>query len=344
MAKLPKIFIIGTGGTISAKIVKGIWKPGELTEENLLSMLPELKSMVRLETTTVFRMDSTNMQPEHWLTLAQIIYYKLDDVDGIVITHGTDTMQHSASAISFLIQNLNIPVVFTGCQILPSDMGSDARRNLLDAIRVAANADLAESVIVFNGKIFRGNRTKKFREIEFNGFNCVGMRPLGLIEGDLMLTGEQLKRGNKKPVLVNKIEPNVALLKIFPGFNPKTVEYLIDSGIKGIVLEGYGPGNTPTEKRSLIPAIKRATERGVPVVITTQCVLGPSWAYVYEVGTKALDAGAIPGYDMLSETALVKLMWTLGQTKDLDKIKKMMLKNYAGEITSGMKEPKKKRL
>jgi glutamyl-tRNA(Gln) amidotransferase subunit D len=138
--------------------------------------------------------------------------------------------------------------------------------------------------------------------------------------------------------LVNKLETDVALLKIYPGFNPEIIDHMIKTGTKGFIIEGYGAGNIPTERRSLTSTIKNATNSDIPIVITTQCSLGSSWVYLYDVGVKALEAGALPGYDTLSETALVKLMWVLGQTNELKKVKKMMLTNYAGEITPGMRK------
>ena len=339
-ARKPRVFVIGMGGTLAATTVKGTWKPGELTQAEILKFAPFLKKFFDIEETALFRIDSTNMQPENWLTLAQTLYYKLKSFDGIVVTHGTDTMSYTAAALSFLIQNLNMPIVFTGSQVIPTHIGSDANRNLVDAIRVASTANLAESVIVFNGQILRGNRAKKFRETDFDAFECVGMPPLGKIQQEIKLTGEQKKRSKIKPKLFNSLEPNVALIKLHPGYSPQRMEYLIDTGIKGIVLEGYGSGNIPTEKRNIAKTIKKATDQEIPVVITTQCALGSSWVYLYDVGLKALEAGAIPGHDLLSETALVKLMWVLGQTAKLDKVKKMMKTNYAGEITPGLNNPK----
>lgn len=338
----PKIFMVGVGGTLSAKLKNGTWVPGELTTEHVLKLVPDIKNFVEIESTNFLRIDSTNVQPENWVTLANMIYPKLSSADGIVVTHGTDTMHYTATAISFLIQGLNKPIIFTGSQSIPSNIGSDAKRNLIDAVRVASLADIAESVIVFNGTILRGNRSKKFREIDYDAFECVGMPPLGKVEGVIRLSGQQTKRKKRKPRLATKIETNVALVKVFPGLEPNYVENLLDVGVKGLVLEGYGSGNVPTLKRSLIPIIEKATSTGIPVVITTQCALGASWVYLYEVGQKALQAGAIPAHDMLSETALVKLMWVLGRTNNLVKVKEMMLKNYAGEITPGLKSPKDK--
>jgi len=338
MKEKPKIAVIGCGGTISAAYTSGgVWKPGEMTEVELLKYIPHLGQIASIQPMDLFRDDSSNMQPEHWATLAQSIYLKLNEADGIVVTHGTDTMHYTAAAISFMIQSLNKPIVFTGAQFTLSQIGSDGIRNMFDAVRVAAEANVTESIIVFNGKIIRGNRAKKFREVEFDAFGSIGMDPLGRVENSIILTGEQIKRGGGKPVLSNKLETNVSLLKIHPGFNPQLIETMIDYGVRGFVLEGYGAGNVPTGKRSVLPCIKRAVDSGIPVVITTQCTLGTSWVYLYDVGKKALDAGGIPGFDLLSETAVVKLMWVLGQTNNLKKVKKMMHKNYCGEITPEMR-------
>ena len=344
MKEKSKVFLIGCGGTISAKSRKNAWKPGELTESEILKEIPHLNRIAEIGAMDLFRVDSSNMQPENWATLAQTIFLKLEEYDGIVITHGTDTLHYSAAAMSFMIQDLNKPILFTGSQFALSQIGSDARRNLFDAVRVAAEADLAESAIVFNGKILRGNRSKKFREVEFDAFDSVGMGPLGIVENTIRLNGEQIKRSGKKPKLANGIEPNVYLIKLHPGFNPKIVETMINNGTKGFVLEGFGAGNVPTEERTVIPYIKRAVDSGIPVVITTQCTLGTSWVYLYDVGRKALEAGGIPSFDLLNEVALVKLMWVLKQTKDMKKIKEMMLKNYCGEITPEMRTIKQKPL
>lgn len=345
MKKKPKIFVVGVGGTIAATLSNGVWKAGELTQKDIIKTVPQLLRYFEIDKTDLFRLDSTNIQPENWLTLAQTIYYKLiNGYDGIVVTHGTDTMGYTAAVLSFLIQNLNIPIIFTGSQGLPSHIGTDARRNFVDAVRVAAWGDLAESSIVFSGKILRGNRAKKFREMDFDAFECVGMPPLGRVEQNIRFSGEQIKRKKRKPKLFNSIEPSVALVKLHPGYEPKRLEYLIDSGIKGIVIEGYGSGNIPTERRNLVKVIQKATDTNIPIVITTQCALGASWVYLYEVGAKALEAGAIPGQDILSETALVKLMWILGQTTKIDNVKTMMKTNYAGEITAGLNNPKDKAL
>jgi len=174
-----RILLIGTGGTITAKIVDGSWRPGSYTEKDLINFIPEIKNIARVKTIELFQTDSSNIQPYQWVKIARLVYNQMKNFDGIIITGGTDTMHYTASALSFMLQNLNIPVILTGAQIPPHKLGSDVRRNLLDSIRVVKETDIAEVVIVFNSKILRGNRAKKFRELEFEAFESVGMLPLG---------------------------------------------------------------------------------------------------------------------------------------------------------------------
>lgn len=336
------VFILGTGGTIASSINHGLRKP-EYTVKDFSKFVPEIeKAAVKGE--NIMNIDSSNMQPHHWKEIARSIYKRLPDYDGIVVTHGTDTISYTAAALSFMLQNLNKPVVLTGAQVPIWETNTDAKRNILNSISVAANADLAEVVVVFAGKIMRGNRTKKFREIEFDAFESVGMNPLGIIEHKINMSDEQTKRSNRKPRLDTKLESDVYLLKLYPGLNSKIIDRIFDLGYKGLIIEGYGAGNVSILENSLIPYIQEATNNKIPVVITTQCAIGASWCHIYETGGKALQAGAIPAYDMTSETALVKLMYVLGHTSKYDEIKRMMIKDMAGEITPGIAQTKRKKL
>ncbi|MFH1256888.1 MAG: asparaginase [Candidatus Diapherotrites archaeon] len=333
----PNIFVVGTGGAIAAKKVKGVWLFDEFTAKDILEIVPEVNDKMQITASSLFRTDSADIQPENWLTLAQMVYYKLPEVDGVVITHGTDTMHYTAIALSFLIQNLNVPIVLTGSQAIFDDVGSDAKRNLLDSLNVAAFADLAETVVVFNGKIIRGIRSKKVNASQFNGFRSLDCEKLGTVQQFIYLNGKQRKRNNKKPRLCNTLEPSVSLLRIHPGFDPEMIELLVEKGVKGIVLEGYGLGNVPTKKRGLNEAIRNAEGAGIPVVITSECELGRGWQKIYypEIGKRLENLNVIHGYGMLSETALIKLMWVLGQTSNMKKVEKLMHKNIAGE-TNGI--------
>jgi len=339
-----KVLIIGAGGTITAKMVKGSWRPGGFTGQDILEFVPEVKHLADITTIELYKIDSSDMQPSYWIEIAKTIYKNYKNYDGIVITHGTDTMHYTASALSFLLQNIPIPIVLTGSQVPPHKEGSDARRNLLDAVRIASQTDICEVTIVFNSKILRGNRAKKFREVEFEAFESVGMLPLGVIEHDINLIGKHIKKKREKIKFYDKLEEKVCILKITPGFDPRIIRKVIELGYKGLVIEGFGAGNIPILENSLIPEIKNAVKKNIPIIGTTQCAIGCSWMYLYEGGKRALDAGVIPGYDMISDTAMVKLMWILGNyPKNMKKIREMALKNIAGEI-SNVRTPKEKRI
>ncbi|MCK4729718.1 MAG: asparaginase [Candidatus Aenigmarchaeota archaeon] len=339
-----KILFIGTGGTITAKTVNNSWKPGEFNEKELLDFIPEIKDLADIKTIDLLNIDSSNMQPKHWLEIAKTIKDNYPDYDGFVITHGTDTMHYTASALSFLLQDLSKPIVLTGSQVPPHMLGSDSKRNVLDSVRIATETNICEVAIVFNSKILRGNRTKKFREVEFEAFESIGMLPLGVIEHDIRLTGEHFKKENELKYF-NKLEEKICILKITPGFNPKIISNLIDLDYKGIILEGFGAGNVPIDENSLVPEIENAVKKGIPIIVSSQCAIGFSWMYLYECGKKALDAGAIPGHDMISETAMTKLMWVLGNYPDYDieKIKELFLNDVCGEV-SNIRTPKEKRI
>lgn len=343
---MKKILLIGTGGTITAKMINGSWRPGEFNEEELMKFIPEIKDIAKIETVDLLNIDSSNMQPKYWLKIAETIKKNYEKFDGFIITHGTDTMHYTASVLSFLLQNLSKPIVLTGSQVPPHHIGSDAKRNVLDSVRVVNESKIHEVIIVFNSKIIRGNRAKKFREIEFEAFESIGMLPLGVIEHDIRYTGEHFNNDKKEKDLkyFDRLEENVCIIKITPGFKPKIISELIKLGYKGIVIEGYGAGNVPIAENSLIEEIGNATKKGIPVVVSTQCAIGCSWMYLYECGKRALDVGAIPGHDMISETALTKLMWVLGNfPNDKNKIKELLLSNIAGEVST-VRKPNEKRI
>lgn len=342
-----KVLIIGTGGTITAKMHKGSWRPGEFSEDEIINLVPEAKKLATLSTLDLLSTDSSNMQPKNWLDIAGAIKKNYSKFDGFIITHGTDTMHYTASALSFLLQNLSKPIVLTGSQVPPHQLSSDFKKNLIDSIRVVTETNMHEVMIVFNSKILRGNRSKKFREVEFEAFESIGMLPLGIIEHDIRYTGEHYKHTGKNKDLkfYNKLDKAVCIQKVTPGFNPKIISQLIKLGYKGIILEGYGAGNVPINENSLVPEIKKATEQGIPIIMCTQCAIGYAWVYLYEVGRKALEAGAIPGHDMISETALTKLMWIIGNRPNytVKEIKKLFLKDLSGEV-SDIRTPKEKRI
>ena len=349
---MKKILVIGTGGTVASVKTKGGLRPAYTTAE-LISFFPEVRQIADIEGKVLFNLDSTNMQPHHWSEIAKEIGRQYDNYDGFVITHGTDTMQYTASALSFMLHNLGKPVVLTG-SVKPIGKGSDARQNFLEAV-VVATSGVRDVCVVFHGKIIKGckarkitNEATKMTNENLGVYSSINYRELNLIDH---LTGEiigELRRngitkivyekGYKFPktkgkftVLPKVVDADVAVVKLHPGLRPETFDKL--SGFKCIIIEAYGPGNIPFMENSLLGKIKLLTKKGIPVFVTTQNPFGEVDMTLYEVGQKAMKAGAIPCNDMTTETAIVKLMWVLGNfDHGIKTIRRMMRTNFVGEI------------
>ncbi len=327
----PKILILTTGGTITMlKSGNGALQPCE-NAEKLINAIPELSLLAEIEILPIVNIDSSNFTPNVWVQIAKAIFQRIKDFDGFVVAHGTDTMCYTAAALSFMLQELNKPVVITGAQVPLEEIGSDGRSNLINAVRVAIS-DLAEVAIVFGSQIIRGTRAKKMSAFDMQAFVSVNDEPLGKIGLSIKYDASAHMRSRKKPLLQAFLNNNVAMIPVYPGIKPEIIEYLAQNHA-GIVIEGYGAGNLPTDENiNLIPAIKAAVDRKVPVVVCTQCMLGSTEMELYQVGRAALDAGAIPAMDMTPETTMVKLMWVLGQTDDIGTVESMMLKSFSGEL------------
>ena len=327
----PKILLLTTGGTITMlKSPNGALQPCE-DADKLIKAIPELSSLAEIEILPIVNIDSSNFTPQVWLTIAKAIFHRMKDFDGFVVAHGTDTMCYTAAALSFMIQELNKPIVITGAQVPLEEIGSDGRSNLINAVRVAIS-DLAEVAVVFGSQIIRGTRAKKMSSFDMQAFVSVNDNPLGKIGLSIKFDESAHLRSKKKPLLRPFLNDNVAMIPVYPGIKPEIIEYLAQNH-SGIVIEGYGAGNLPTDENiNLIPAIKSAIERKVPVVVCTQCILGSTEMELYQVGRAALDVGAIPAMDMTPETSMVKLMWVLGQTDDIESIDSMMQKSFVGEL------------
>lgn len=338
---LPKVSIISTGGTIASKVDyrTGAVYPA-LTSEDLYRAVPEIANIAYIEAEVLFSIFSENMTPKHWEAIAQHVADKVrEGFDGVVVTHGTDTMGYTAAALSFALQDLPVPVVLVGAQRSSDRPSSDAAINLYSAVKVAAEAPFAEVVVVMHGSIsddyclaHRGTKVRKMHTSRRDAFRTVNDIPLAKIYKDrIEILSNNYRRRDKsrKLKLKNKFDDKVVLIKVYPGMKSDIIDYIVDSGYHGIVLEGTGLGHTP---ESLFPAIKRAIREGIPVVMTSQCIWGRINMNVYSTGRELLSFGVIPGEDMLPETAYVKLSWILAQTRDLDEIRKLMLTNIAGEI------------
>ncbi|MDF1538054.1 MAG: asparaginase [Candidatus Thorarchaeota archaeon] len=342
MSEKKKVALIATGGTIASITDEKTHslRPG-LRVDQLLSSLPKGMSDIEVIEKNLLQMDSANLQPHHWQEIATAIKEvseEIPDLSGIVVTHGTDTMVYSSSAISFMIQDFGKPIVFTGSQISAIVPWSDGPRNLLDAIRVAAFADLSETCIVFNGEIHRPTRTKKTRSNAYDAFDTMDPRPLGILARDIVLYEGRRKRHNLVPRFDTRIDDRVFLLKVFPGIPPGILTKIVDMGYHGIVIEGYGEGSIPSEENALTNGISQAVRMGCFVVVSSQCTYGRTDLSVYEVGRSARDVGAMGAQDMTSEAAVVKLAWVLGHTRNPDDVREMMMRNYVGEVSYKIEE------
>jgi len=338
---LPIVSILGTGGTIASRVD---YKTGAVypafTVEDLYSLVPELSEISRLRMELLFNIFSEDMTPAYWKVIAEKVAKHIEEgVDGVVIAHGTDTMGYTAAALSFALRNLPVPVVLVGAQRSSDRPSSDAALNLIGAVSVAAKAPFAEVVVVMHGETsdsfclaHRGTKVRKCHTSRRDAFRSINAKPLAKIIGDTikMLTNDYLPRDKKRELKVmSDFDEKVALVKTFPGMTPDLIDTLIDKGYHGIVIEGTGLGHAP---RSILSSIKRAIDEGIAVVMTSQCIWGRINMNVYRRGVELLKMGVIPGEDMLPETALVKLMWVLAQTRDLKEVRRLMLTNIAGEL------------
>ncbi len=338
---LPFVPLIVTGGTITSKVdySTGAVITHEKPEE-LLDIVPELANIINTKYITLFSEFSENLTPSHWKLIARAVYEQLrGGADGVLIAHGTDTMHYTAAALSFMLRNLDKPVVLVGSQRSIDRPSTDAVLNLIAAARVAAESPIAESVIVMHGgpsdeyaHVIRGVRARKMHTSRRDAFQPINEPPIARVTyDDVKLLTENFRRRKEGPSEVeldDALDPNVALVQIWPGI-PNGYLSTLAERFKGLVLAGTGLGHTP---RYLIPEIAEIVRDGVPVVITSQCLFGRVNLNVYETGRRLLMAGAISGEDMLPEVALVKLMYVLGHTDDLEEVRKMMKEDMAGEI------------
>jgi len=339
---LPSVSIISTGGTIASRVdyKTGAVYPA-LTAEDLYSAVPELGEVANIRAQVLFSIFSENMTCEHWTKIAETVAKHIEEgFDGIVIAHGTDTMGYTAAALSFALQKLPVPVILVGSQRSSDRPSSDAAINLTCAVIAAGKAPFAEVSVVMHGSssdkfclAHRGTKVRKCHTSRRDAFQSINDKPIAMIKpsGEItMLTENYNPRREDNAVEVKaKFDPKVALVKAYPGMAGEIIDFLVDKKYHGIVIEGTGLGHAPY---SAFPAIKRAIENGVAVVMTSQCIWGRINMNVYRTGVELLNMGVIPGEDMLPETALVKLMWTLAQTRELSEVRRIMLTNIAGEI------------
>ena len=335
---LPKISILGTGGTIASRIdyKTGAVNPAFSAEE-LYSIIPELSAYANINTELISNIASEQMNPENWKNMAEKIIEKISDGNqGIVIGHGTDTMAYTSAALSFALVNCPIPVIITGAQRSTDRPSSDASLNMISSVIVASENRLNGIYLAMHSSIednevsiHGGTRVRKNHTSRRDAFQSIGVEPIAIVnQGNVTINNEFNNNMDKFTPKIN-FDENVSLLKFHPGFNPKIIDTIIDSGAKGIILEGTGLGHVNSKCNN---AIKKAINKGMFVGMTSQCLNGRIKMTVYSAGRDLLKLGVVPLEDMLPESALVKLMWAYGNYKD-EEIQDIMTTNIAGEFT-----------
>jgi len=340
------VTILSTGGTIASRLdyrTGGVY--ASFTAEDLVAVVPELTGLANIRTESVMNVMSEDMNPKLWSRMAEAAAKALNGgSDGVVITHGTDTMGYSAAALSFMLRDLGKPVVLTGAQ-KSSDRGStDAILNLLCAVAFA-RSDYAGVYVVMHGSsedtychAHLGTKVRKMHTTRRDAFRSINASPAARVyqDGRVEALYDGLKRRAAGPVKVESgFQEKVALVKVYPGFDPGVMDYYLGRGVKGVVIEGTALGHVPTTDpaSSVIPAVERFVKAGVLVAMTTQCLYGRVNPYVYSNLRELSSRGVVYCEDMLPETAYVKMMWALGKAGSVDEARGLMLSNIAGEIT-----------
>ena len=335
---LPKIAILGTGGTIASRIdyKTGAVNPAFSAEE-LYSIIPELASYANINTQLISNIASEQINPNDWKNIAEKVIEKIKEGnEGIIIGHGTDTMAYTSAALSFALGNCPVPVILTGAQRSTDRPSSDASLNMISSVIVASQKILNGVYLAMHSSIednevsiHSGTRVRKNHTSKRDAFQSIGIDPIAIVNQDKIIIGTELSKNNKKFEPKTNFDENVSLLKFHPGFNSEIIDTIIDSGSKGIILEGTGLGHINSRCNE---SIKKAINNEIFVGMTSQCLYGRVKMTVYSAGRDLLNIGVTPLEDMLPETALVKLMWAYGNYQN-ENIKEIMLKNIAGEYT-----------
>jgi len=338
----PSIKLFGTGGTIASRLdyrtgaVIPAFSPGEL-----YGAVPELADICNLTTDKLFAVFSENMGPKQYTVLAKAIGEQIEKgIDGIVIGHGTDTMHHTAAALSFMVQDSPVPIVMVGSQRSSDRPSSDAALNLIHATKAAAESDIAEVLVCMFGPtsdeyglLHIGTRVRKMHSSYRSTFRTIGDIPVAMIDREKITpikTNYNRRRKDRNVKITPVFDEKVSLVYYYPNMQPDIIDSLVANGYKGIVIAGTGLGHV---NKPVYPAIERATKAGVAIYMTVQTLWGYVHMFVYDTGRDLMSMGIIPTENMLPEVAYIKLGWALGQTSDLEEIKEIMLTPICDEIT-----------
>jgi len=336
-ASKPKICVLFCGGTI---VMEPDPKTGALDvgggTESILNLEPRLRDTYDLSVIFIDNIDSSNMTMGHWDKIVNTISENYDKFDGFVITHGTNTMGYTSSAISFALQGIGKPVVLTGAQIPANKLESDARQNFVNAVKLAG-MDISGVYVVFGSKIILGCRAKKDNEYDLNAFKTFNGYDVGEIGIQIQIKGKYSRRHKKKFQAKPGFESNLAVITMEPGISKGIFDSLLKGGVHGFVLRAFGAGDMP---HWLIPFLDEAHQRKIPIVVTTQCPNGVTRMNLNLVGKHALDTGVIQAFDMSMESMTTKLHWLLAHKTPYEKVKQLMETDMCGEVAPQSKDEK----
>jgi glutamyl-tRNA(Gln) amidotransferase subunit D len=341
-SSLPHVVIMSTGGTIASRVD---YRTGAvrsaISASDLYGVVPELSNIAKVDTEIVFSLYSENITQQHWKELAQKVAERIaSGVDGIVIAHGTDTMAYTSAALSFALQKLPVPVILVGAQRSSDRPSSDAATNLIGAVKAASEAPFAEVGLAMHESvsdiatiIHRGVKVRKCHTSRRDTFKSINGFPIAKVKDQKirMLTNQyQLRNLTRRLEIKPNFSDKVALIKFYPGLDPAVIDYYVKKGTRGILFEGSGLGHI---SKYCFDSVKNAISKNVLVVLASQCIWGRVNMNVYDTGRDLLSLGVIPTEDMFSETALVKLMWVLGQTDNTLEAIKLFKTNVVGEFS-----------
>lgn len=337
MAK-KKVYIAYTGGTIGMMPSEHGYTPQAGFLENTLATFSEFQHEDMPEITIhdyKDPIDSANMSPSDWHLIAQDIKDNYDKYDGFVVLHGTDTMAYTASALSFMLEGLQKPVILTGSQIPLTQLRTDARDNVINAVYLAANHPVPEVCLFFHDHLHRGNRSTKTDADGFAAFTSPNFPPLASIGSTIKLREHLVHTQHRTQINVQQFSaPKIAVLMLFPGISADLVRNFLEQSLDGVILQSYGSGNAPINNKELMKALADACSRGQVIVNCSQCLQGSVNMETYETGQQLLDIGVISGFDMTTESALAKLYYLFSRGLDTATIKEKMSVSLRGELTN----------